>query len=206
MFHEQVLSRNQENLASSFLAHFRDFFLVGGTAIALLLGHRRSIDFDLASPNPIRSFDLERKIKGLHVDIGRIVTAGSDELSLFIDDVLVTFFSYPFPVEPKLLWPKNGLKMPDILSLAAMKAYALGRRNVWKDYVDLYFILKDHSTVEKIIEKAEKIFLSNFNSRLFLEQLCYFEDIDFSGEMDYLGTGPDDEEIKVFLTDCVRII
>lgn len=206
MLHEEVLSPGQKNLSSTFLPNFRDFFLVGGTAISLQIGHRRSVDFDLASPNPIRSFDLERKIMGLNANVGRTVTAGSDELSLFIDNVLITFFHYPFPVEPKLTWPKCGIKMPDLLSLAAMKAYALGRRNTWKDYVDLYFIIKGHFTVLEIINKAEKIFGNNFNSRLFAEQLCYFEDIDFSEEMEYLSVGPDTEKIKAFLVNSVRIV
>ena len=204
--HEDTLSPRQKGISSTFLGNFQDFFLVGGTAIALFLGHRRSVDFDLVSSIPIRAFDLERKIGGLHANVGRIVTAGSDELSLFIDDVLVTFFHYPFPVEPKLIWPKCGLKMPDLLSLAAMKAYALGRRNTWKDYVDLYFIIKGNIAVIEIIEKAEQLFLNNFNAKLFLEQLCYFDDVDLSEEMNYSGFIPDNEEIKAFLTDCVRII
>ena len=45
---------------------------------------------------------------------------------------------------------EDNIRLPELIDLAAMKAYALGRRSKWKDYVDLYFILKDYFTIEQI--------------------------------------------------------
>ena len=61
-----------------------------------------------------------------------------------------------------------------------MKAYALGRRAKWKDYVDLYFIMKKYGGIAKIVSKAKQIFDSEFNEKLFRSQLVYFKDIDYS--------------------------
>jgi len=67
-----------------------------------------------------------------------------------------------------------------------MKAYALGRRAKWKDYVDLYFIIKDYFSVSEISRKGKEIFANEFNERLFREQLAYFKDIDYGEEINYL--------------------
>jgi hypothetical protein len=80
-----------------------------------------------------------------------------------------------------------------------MKAYALGRRNKWKDYVDLYFILKFHLSLNELLQRTKTIFSGHFNSKLFREQLCYFDDMDYSESIDYLGGAPGDEEVKDFL-------
>jgi hypothetical protein len=66
-----------------------------------------------------------------------------------INSVKLTFFSFPFSVQHPVK-VNSIITMPELLSLAAMKAFALGRRSKWKDYVDLYFIIKDHYTIQDI--------------------------------------------------------
>jgi len=67
-----------------------------------------------------------------------------------------------------------------------MKAYALGRRAKWKDYVDLYFIMKYYRGIKKVIKKAKNIFGNEFNEKMFRVELAYFKDIDFSEKIIYL--------------------
>ena len=71
--------------------------------------------------------------------------------------VKITFFSFPYqvPIDSQL---KGFLKMPDLLTLAAMQAFALGRGSKWKDYLDLYFILKFHYNFKVVAKKAKEIF------------------------------------------------
>ena len=96
----------------------------------------------------------------------------------------------------------NVINLPDLLILAAMKAYALGRRAKWKDYVDLYFIMKDCHDIHKIIKKTKRVFGSEFNEKLFRAQLCYFDDMDYTEQVDYLeGFEVADEVIKKKLTE-----
>ncbi len=92
--------------------------------------------------------------------------------------------------------------MPSLLDLSAMKAYALGGRAKWKDYVDLFFILKKYFSCNEIVNKAKELFNSFFNDKLFREQLSYFDDIDYSEEVEYIGKEVSEEEIKSFLVDA----
>jgi len=91
--------------------------------------------------------------------------------------------------------------MPTLLDLAAMKAFAFSRRGKWKDYVDMYFLLKNHFSIATISERAEQLFDYEFSSKLFRTQLPFFDDIDYTEPIEYLIPAPSDEEIKSFLTD-----
>jgi hypothetical protein len=113
----------------------------------------------------------------------------------------MTFFEYPYPIEANVDFEKT-VRMPDLLALAAMKAFALGRRSKWKDYVDLYFLLKNYFEIDDIIQKAENIFSNEFSGKLFKAQLSFHSDINYSEEVEYLpGYETPQDEIKAFLID-----
>ena len=197
---EICLTDRQLELAGKVMPMFGErFYLSGGTAIALLIGHRRSIDFDLASFHQINPFQIERQLLSSGFSIQHVMKSTGDEFSVIIEEIRITFFFFPFKIKSELIWERNQIKLPDILTLGAMKAYAIGRRSKWKDYVDLYFILKSKLSLEEIIAAADKIFSKNFNDKLFREQLCYFDDIDYSEGIEYVGSSPSDEEIRAFL-------
>jgi len=82
-----------------------------------------------------------------------------------------------------------------------MKAFALGRRSKWKDYVDLYFILKKHYSIHEISKEAESTFPSQFSEKLFREQLTFHKDIDYVEPVEYLGPTVPEAEIINFLID-----
>ena len=203
---ENVLTPEQLNLARKLFPKIQKFYLAEGTALALQIGHRRSVDFDLASSEPIRTFDLERRIMAEGLKIQSVFTATGNEFSMLIEETKLTFFYFPFAVQPKILWQTGRIKLPEIDELGAMKAYALGRRSQWKDYVDLFFLLKFKLSIDDIIAKAKELFSTHFNSKLFREQLCYFEDIDSSETIDYIDYAPEISEIKSFLEDiAIRV-
>ncbi|MFC1613276.1 nucleotidyl transferase AbiEii/AbiGii toxin family protein [Patescibacteria group bacterium] len=161
-----------------FLKNFKNFYLSGGTALALQLGHRVSIDFDLFYDKdiPKNLFDKVKKIFTKH-QISPSVNS-PDELTIFIDNVKVTFLKYPFPVLYKFN-SYQGVNLLNIKDLAATKAYTIGRRGSYKDYIDLYFlILEKYISLEQIIDISKKKYKNLFNTRLFLEQLVYMKDID----------------------------
>jgi len=192
--HDEILSRDQKKLLP-FLKTFRNkFYLAGGTALALQLGHRRSIDFDLLTPFDLKTQDIRNRL-GRKQKIEAVLVDEAGEFTAVIQNVKVTFLKYPFEVSTKVDF--NGvIKMLDILVLGAMKAYFLGRRAKWKDYVDLYFIIKKFSFKE-LVNKAKKIFTGEFNEKLFREQLAYFEDIDYSEKINFMkGFETSDENIK----------
>jgi len=198
--HSEILNSQQKELLPLMAQFRREYYLVGGTAIALYLGHRRSIDFDLFKPSLInhkRNLDKISATSFAHIVTRRV----SEQMNLIINDVKVTFFQYPFPVEPTAKF-ETYFRLPSLLQLAAMKAYALGRRSKWKDYVDLYFLLRDHFTIADITHSATQIFGELFSEKMFRSQLCYFDDIDYTEAVDWLiPTPPTDDVIKQALTE-----
>lgn len=194
--HKEILNNNQLELLPLVKLFKREFYLVGGTAIALHLGHRRSIDFDLFKSGRLV---LKRILNKISAFQSYTVTRRVEEqLNLTINDVKFTFFEYPYPIDANCKF-EDIIKLPDLLSLASMKAFALGRRSKWKDYVDLYFILKDYYSVKQIVVASENIYGQLFSEKLFRAQLSYFDDIDYSEEIEYLVKQPSDKEIKKFL-------
>ena len=94
------------------------------------------------------------------------------------------------------------VSMPSLLSLSAMKAFALGRRAKWKDYVDLYFMLKERFSIKDISTESERIFGQLFSEKLFRGQLAFHKDIDFSEPVEYMpGFEVNEQEVKDFLID-----
>ena len=197
--HNEILSPAQADLLP-LVGEFKDeFCLVGGTAVALYLGHRRSIDFDLfkhGALHPKRILDMV-KAHGLPVQVTRRV---EEQLNLLVNGVKLTFIDYPFPI-PAPHWFENIISLPDLLTLAAMKAYALGGRAKWKDYVDLYFILKSHYALGEIVTKANALFGELFSEKQFRAQLCYFKDIDSSESLEYVVPAVADSDIQEFLVE-----
>jgi hypothetical protein len=194
-----ILTEKQKELLPYLKDFRRKFYLVGGTAIALYIGHRRSIDFDLFCTTPFQHRDIHNKIFRFPFSKNKIFE-DSDQIHFIMNDVKVTFFHYPYPL-PHAADLNKIIKMPDLASLAAMKAFALGRRAKWKDYVDLYFLIKDHFSIEIISELALSYFGGLFSEKLFREQLAFHKDIDFSEPVEYLTSEPSEQEIKQFLVD-----
>ena len=122
------------------------------------------------------------------------------EWTFFIGEVKITFYQFLYDVEAKLNF-ENIVRIPSLLNLASMKAYTLGERAKWKDYVDLFFILKDYFSLKNVVDRANELFKEGFNERLFREQLSYFQDIDYEDEVEYLVAEPSKEEIKKYLTN-----
>ena len=199
--HREVLNKKQLEFLPSLKQFSKDFMLVGGTAIALHLGHRRSIDFDLFSLKKVNRLSIQRKITKF-TKIQKVFVDSKDEYTILVDGIKLTFLYYPFRFTAKDS-VNNIIATPDLETLAALKAYALGRRSKWKDYVDLYFILKTKITLQKIIKRANIIFKDNFNEKIFRAQLSYFKDIDYSETVSYLpGYNVSDKEIKDTLVQC----
>ena len=199
--HPEILSKQQQELLQVIKKFRRNFYLVGGTAIALQIGHRQSIDFDLFSNNSLKKRTIHGKLdESKHHR--KLIFESNNQIHFLMNSVKLTFFHYPFEIIPDLDF--NGIiKLPSLLDLAAMKTLALGGRAKWKDYVDLYFLFKDYFTLKQISHHALKLFgEARFSSKLFREQLAYYKDINYEEEVIFLpGFKVSDAEIKKFLTE-----
>ncbi len=155
----------------------KDFYLAGGTGLALQLGHRDSVDFDFFSLKDFKASLLWEKIQK-HYKNHKLSKVQQEEntLTIILDDVKLSFFSYPYKLVNKLIEEKY-LKIASIEDIACMKLGAITSRATNKDYVDLYFILKKISLNEilsKLIKKMPSLDIS-----LVLKSLIYFKDIVF---------------------------
>lgn len=200
MLHLEIFSPEQRVLLPFLKKFGKKYGLVGGTAIALQLGHRRSIDFDLFTEKEFTGISLEREVRKT-IKITHVLKNKESEFTFITGAVKVTFFSYPFPIGYSVKL-NNTIKLPDVLTIAAMKAFALGRRAKWKDYVDLYFILKDRYSIDEIVAKGKKIFGSEFNDKIFRTQLSYFDDINYAESVEFMpGFAVSDKKIKQALIE-----
>jgi hypothetical protein len=192
---KEILSKEQREILPLIKLFAREFYLVGGTAVALHIGHRRSIDFDLFTDKNLKRMSIKKIIEGSKYPVQDIIYEDHEQMHLIVNSVKITFFNFPTKVDHPLDF-EGIIKIPALLDLAAMKAYALGGRAKWKDYVDLYFIMRDHYTLKEISGKAKEIFKTFFNEKLFREQLSYFKDIDHSERVEYVGEEVKDEVIE----------
>ena len=196
--YKDILTKNQRELLSLISTFSKNFYLVGGTAIALYLGHRQSIDFDLFTSSDIKSRSIKTTIEKNRFSIQKVLYEDSIQLHLIVNSVKLTFYSYPYNIVAENDFD-TIIKMPTLLDLAAMKAFALGRRAKWKDYVDLYFILKQRFTLDEISDRATQLFSKFFNKKQFCEQLSYFEDIDYTEDIVLTSKDIKMNQIKAFL-------
>ncbi len=169
-----------------------DFYLAGGTGLALQLGHRKSYDLDFFRKDLVEEIPLSRIEEIIHREFrlgeARLVQREIDQMTWNILGTKITFLAYPF----SLLEPcatvvgmdegKRGVSLATAREIALMKAYAIGRRATFRDYVDMYFILRlGVTSLEYILKHAPNKFVFRgeklFSPRLFLEQLVYTKDI-----------------------------
>lgn len=197
--HDEVLTKAQVDLLPVVKDFSKKFGLVGGTAVALHIGHRRSVDFDLFTLKPFDNNVVRRSILK-RAKIDEVVVDERGQYTLVLNGVRFTFFHYPFGISFRSRF-RDIINMPDLMTLAAMKAYALGRRAKWKDYVDLYFVIKEKG-FKPLVARAKRIFGREFNEKLFRAQLAYFKDIDYSEEVIYLkGFKTKDTDIRKSLLE-----
>ena len=173
-------------------------YLSGGTALALQLNHRKSVDFDIFVKKPIDS-SLRRKIKTVFGDQPYEVNT-TDQITFPLGEgIEITFLYYWYPhIRP--LISTTSLSLASIDDIITDKAHTLGRRALWRDYVDLFVSIKEHGySVAGIIDLATEKFSGEFVKEQFLEQMSYFDDVAVV-PVEFIARSYTPEEIKTFLT------
>jgi hypothetical protein len=157
-----------------------DFVLYGGTALALRLGHRQSVDFDFFGA---RSFDPDKLLGTIpFLAKARVTQKSPDTLSVIVDrgePVQVSFFGVPklgrIDVGDRV--EENGITIASICDLAGTKLAVVQRRAEVKDYIDIdAMILAGVIDLPHSLAVARHIYGDQFSPELSLKALCYFED------------------------------
>ena len=193
-----VLDKPRQEVFTRLKAFAGKTTLGGGTALALQIGHRRSFDFDLFMPKPI-SRSLYREVQTVFNEEPKKLIDTGDQLTIVLTNrVEITFLYYwHLPLYPTIATP--SVRIFDKHDIATDKALNIGRRNMWRDYVDFFFLLHDgHLTLETIGNDALQRFGNEFSAKLFAEQLAYTKDLaDYSAT--FLGKRYSVEEITEYL-------
>lgn len=178
---EDVLPRGTAAVASA-LAKWPtmdQFYLAGGTALALHLGHRQSRDLDFFTrdttgtlPPLVEVDDMLTHFAQVQWDLNT-----SEQVQWRLDDVSVTLLAYPFSHRFRYdTW--RGLAVADARDVAVQKAYTLGRRAHARDYLDLHAVLtRGIVSLDDLIRLAQDTYRDAFSARLFLQQLTYTKDL-----------------------------
>lgn len=195
MFYE-VLSEDRQAMLPRLKSIKDQFYLAGGTALALQLGHRDSIDFDFFRPE---SFATDRFFHQLENQLGSnltLVQQEKDTLTVVVDNIKVSFFAYPYPLLEKLIDAEN-LKLASLTDIGCMKVSAIVGRATMKDYVDLYFILQ-HIPLKILLEATKKKYPA-LDIMTVLKGLIYFDDIDAEPLIYKVDSPPTFDQIKQHL-------
>jgi len=157
---------------------FSDFFLVGGTALALQIDHRLSIDLDFFSILPFDNQQMETYLSekyGFHTDY-----VATNTLKGFVQNIKVDFLTHAYPLVRPLV-QEDGLSLASLEDIGAMKLNAIAHSgNRQKDFYDLFFLLGYHSLQELLLVYQTKY--SNSNPIIPLKGISWFDDIDFEME------------------------
>ena len=174
-FYLKVLNKNQAEIFPklSFLKKEK-FYLAGGTALALQIGHRTSIDFDFYSQRRFDPPDLYKKIETVFKEAVQKTAQEKNTLFCTVNKVDFSFFWYEYP----LIQPLKLIKKVPVASLediTAMKLIAISHRPVKRDYIDIFYLLRVFN-LEKMFSFVKKKY-PNFNQYFSLRALTYFDDV-----------------------------
>lgn len=164
---------------SAFLKKYK-FYLAGGTALALHIGHRTSLDFDFYTersfePRRVREdFDkIFKKVKEIYI--------ADNTLGLEVNKVMFSFFKYSYPVI-RPLEKLEGIYIASQEDISAMKLIAISQRGKRRDFIDIYFLIRTFG-LKNIIEFTKEKY-PMFNIYVGLQGLVYFQDADNDLEKD----------------------
>ncbi len=178
----------------------KPFYLSGGTALALHLGHRESEDLDFFIYDSFDPQQLQSKIQ----KYGQLesVEIAEGTLNAFLDTVKLQFLFYPYP----LLQPTNdweGLSISSIVDVACTKIITISMRGSKKDFIDLYFLLKLYS-LQELFEKVDQKYQGvNYNRAHLAKSLVYFEDAEMQ-PMPRMLQSVQWEDVKRSITQAVK--
>jgi hypothetical protein len=154
-----------------------DFYLAGGTGLALQIGHRSSEDFDFFTSNRFDNTQLLRRVEAVFHEHDIVQLQNEEQtLTLMMHDVKISFFFVePDPVTPLL--ESEYFRMASVPEIGVFKLVAL-LRAAFKDYVDLFFILQQHP-LRDLFALARKKY-PGMDESLYLKAMLSFDDVDLS--------------------------
>jgi Nucleotidyl transferase AbiEii toxin, Type IV TA system len=174
------------------------FFLVGGTALALQLGHRKSIDLDLFTPQPFNNAILLDTLTDFDISVeldqpNMVITN--------IEGIKVDFVKMGYPI----LFPTlsvEGVRMLDLRDIAPMKLKAIAQRGSKKDFFDIYFLL-EHLSLETMLSLFQQKF-KMYEVFQVIKSLTYFEDAEQFANPVVFDKSVSWQKVKTIIQESVK--
>lgn len=174
--HLEVLDAKRKKLLDrlGFITEHK-FYLAGGTALALQIGHRASADFDFYTATPFDSVTFWARFHREIPDSENTRIADGTLMATVDKNVEFSFFFYDYPLLEPLV-SCQPLSLASLKDIAAMKVVAIEQRGIRRDFVDLYFLAKKMQLFEIISATVKKY--PGHDVYPALQALNYFEDAD----------------------------
>lgn len=178
-------------------AEYRGTRLVGGTALALQLGHRVSVDLDLFGR--VDATTEEQSCSLGRIGKEEIVSQGNNINVFLLDGVKVDIVNYPYGWVDDVI-EEDGIRLASFNDIAAMKVSAICNRGTKKDFIDIYFLLKIFD-----IREILSLYLKKYpdgSEFIALKSLTYFEDAE-SNPMPQMLVDVDWDTVKTTVSRAV---
>lgn len=181
-FYPNILHpRQRKVLGKLAVSRAFDYYLAGGTALALQLGHRTSLDFDFYSKEKLESEKFATRLKQLFPSI-KISHQTDDTFLAIATGVNISVFYYPYQLLRDLVnFPP--VQLASLEDIAAMKIVALVQRARQRDFWDIYYLIETLGIASVITSAYRKYPWYEENNQIVLRALTYFEDADNDQEV-----------------------
>lgn len=181
----------------------REAILAGGTALALHIGHRISIDLDFFTNKEFKVEPVISEIRKTGLGFS-IIAEGEGHITANIEGTKFSIFRYEYPFLDKPAVYK-GIQVAGVFDIASMKVIAISQRGTKRDFVDLYFILQDIPFHKLADHMAKRFGKERINPVHIGKSLVYFSDAESNPEPEYLkGKGVSWAKAKSFFRWHVR--
>jgi len=181
----------------------KQFYLAGGTALAIYFGHRQSVDLDWFTADLNHPLQLAQTLRDCQIPF---ITDHTEEGTLYgsVESIRISFLEYRYPLlRPLNQWPEQGCSLASLDDLACTKLAAVVQRGSRKDFIDVYTLVKSHKSLPELLSFYQKKYqIENITSVLM--GLIYFDDAE--NEPDPPQWKEDWRTVKEQLTSWVKAI
>jgi hypothetical protein len=179
MLHKETVESGTLDLIKLLIADSRlaAFFMVGGTALSLQIGHRISIDIDLFTQKEFDSLDLQKYMEEAYgMTNAKAIKNG---LFGFVNDIKVDLIAHQYPlIQP--LQEIEEIRMASLQDIGAMKLHAIVQNGSrYKDFIDMYFLL-EHQPLQLFTDAYEEKYSPDSSTSVAKNGLVYFDDVDYT--------------------------
>lgn len=183
------------------IPEIKNAYLAGGTALALQIGHRVSVDLDFFTKEEFSETELSAKL----VTLPKFVQEGTEKWTVWgkISQTRFSMFYYEYPLleQTKIF---EGIQLASLADIAAMKIHAIDRRGTRRDFIDVYFLSKQYTLAKMLDFYQRKYTVGEDHLYSIFRSLDYFEDAEQENQMPNMILEADWEKVKEYFRNEIR--